>query len=98
MQITGVKPISKLKKVPGHPLLDEKDDAEVLSLDEASQYCSCVGILFYLATDLPHCQHTIRWLSTDMATPTFDKEGHVEAPCFISAWNERCLLALALQR
>ena len=74
MQITGVKPTSRPKKVPGHPLLDETDDTEPLSADEASQYRSCVGILLYLATDLPHCQHTIRWLSTGMATPTVRKK------------------------
>ncbi len=32
----------------------------------------CVGIL--LAPDLLHCQHTIRWLSTGMATPTLRKK------------------------
>ena len=74
MHITGVKPTSRPKKVPGHPLLDEKDDTEALNLEEASQYLSCVGILLYLATDLPHCQHTIRWLSTGMATPTLRKK------------------------
>ena len=74
MQITGVKPTSRPKKVPGHPLLDEKDDTEALNPDEASHYRSCVGILLYLATDLPHCQHTIRWLSTGMATPTVRKK------------------------
>ena len=35
MQITGVKPTSRPKKVPGHPLLDEKDDTEALNPDEA---------------------------------------------------------------
>ena len=45
-----------------------------MSLEEASEYRSCVGILLYLATDLPHCQHTIRWLSTGMATPTVRKK------------------------
>ena len=74
MHLTGAKPTSRPKRVPGHPLLDEKDDTEALSLEEASQYRSCVGILLYLATDLPHCQHTIRWLSTGMATPTLRKK------------------------
>ena len=55
-------------------MLDEKDDTEALNVEEASQYRSCVGILLYLATDLPHCQHTIRWLSTGMATPTLRKK------------------------
>ena len=74
MHLTGVKPTSRPKRVPGHPLLDEKDDTEALNLEEASQYRSCVGILLYLATDLPHGQHTIRWLSTGMATPTLRKK------------------------
>ena len=74
MHLTGIKPTSRPKRVPGHPLLDEKDDTEALNVEEASQYRSCVGILLYLATDLPHCQHTIRWLSTGMATPTLRKK------------------------
>lgn len=74
LQITGVKPTSRPKRVPGHPLLDEKDDTEALNPEESSHYCSCVGFLLYLATDLPHCQGTIRWLSTGMATPTLRKK------------------------
>ena len=74
MHITGVKPTSKPKHVPGHLLLDEKGETEALNDEEASQYRSCVGILLYLSTDLPHCQHTIRWLSTGMANPTVRKK------------------------
>ncbi len=38
MHLTGVKPTSRPKKVPGHPLLDEKDDTEALNLEEASHF------------------------------------------------------------
>ena len=55
MQITGVKPTGRPKKVPGHPLLDEQDFTEALSAEEVSQYRSCVGIWLYLSTNLPHC-------------------------------------------
>ena len=44
-----------------------------MNLEEASQCRSCVGILLYLATDLPHCQHVMRWLSTGTATPASKK-------------------------
>ena len=45
-----------------------------MNLEEASQCRSCVGILLYLATDLPHCQHVMRWLSTGTATPASRKK------------------------
>ena len=70
MKLTGVKPTSRPKKVPGHPLMDEFDETEELDALESSEYRSCVGILLYLASDLPHCQHCIRHLSTGMSKPT----------------------------
>ena len=70
MKLTGVKATSKPKRVPGHPAMDEVDNSEKLGDVEASEYRSCVGILLYLAIDLPHAQHAIRHLSTGMSCPT----------------------------
>lgn len=70
LKLMGAKPTSRPKRVPGQPLMDEEDNTEELNNQEASQYRSCVGILLYLANDLPHCQHCIRHLSAGMSKPT----------------------------
>ena len=70
MKLTGIKATSKPKRVPGHAAIDEADDSEKLDDAEASEYRSGVGILLYLAIDLPHAQHAIRHLSTGMSSPT----------------------------
>ena len=70
MKLTGIKATSKPKRVPGHPAIDEADNSEKLDEMEASEYRSCVGILLYLAIDLPHAQHAIRHLATGMSCPT----------------------------
>ena len=74
MKLAGVKASSRPKKVPGHPLIDEVDSSAALDMAESSVFRSCVGILLYLAADLPHCQHAIRYLSTGMSSPTKQKE------------------------
>ena len=74
MKLSGVKASSRPKKVPGHPLIDEVDNSVNLDPDESSVFRSCVGILLYLAADLPHCQHAIRYLSTGMSSPTKQKK------------------------
>ena len=70
MKLTGIKATSKPKRVPGHAAIDEADNSEKLDDVEASEYRSGVGILLYLAIDLPHAQHAIRHLSTGMSSPT----------------------------
>ena len=50
--------------------MEEPDDTDQLEAVETGEYRSCVGILLYLANDLPHCQHAIRHLSTGMSKPT----------------------------
>ena len=70
MKLTGIKATSRPKRVPGHAAIDEADDSEKLDDVEASEYRSGVGILLYLAIDLPHAQHAIRHLSTGMSSPT----------------------------
>ena len=69
MKLAGVKATSKLKRVPGHPSIDEVDNSEKLG-DVDPEYRTCVGILLYLAIDLPHAQHAIGDLSTGMSCPT----------------------------
>ena len=58
------------KRVPGDAVMEEVDNSEKLGDVEASEYRSCVGILLYLATGLPHAQHSMRHLSTGMSSPT----------------------------
>ena len=70
MKSTGVRSTTRPKRVPGHPLMEEPDDTDQLEAVETGEYRSCVGILLYLANDLPHCQHAIRHLSTGMSKPT----------------------------
>ena len=70
MKLTGIKATSKPKRVPGHAAIDEADNSEKLDDVEASEYRSAVGILLYLAIDLPHAQHAIRHLSTGMSSPS----------------------------
>ena len=74
MKLAGVKASSRPQKVPGHPLIDEVDNSAALDMAESTVFRSCVGILLYLAADLPHCQHAIRYLSTGMSSPTKQKK------------------------
>ena len=74
MKLAGVKASSQPKKVPGHPLIDEVDSSATLDMAESTFFRSCVGILLYLAADLPHCQHAIRYLSKGMSSPTKQKK------------------------
>ena len=70
VKLTGIKTSGALKKVPGHPQMDDVDDTAELEAHEASEFRSCIGILLYLAPDLPHAQHAIRHLSSAMSKPT----------------------------
>ncbi len=74
MKLAGVKASSRPKKVPGHPLIDEVDSSATLDMAESTVFRSCVGILLYLAADLPHCQHAILYRSTGMSSPTKEKK------------------------
>ena len=70
VKLTGIKTSGALKKVPGHPQIDDVDDTAELEAQEASEFRSCIGILLYLSPDLPHAQHAIRHLSSAMSKPT----------------------------
>ena len=70
MKLAGLKPSSRPKRVPAHPLIDEVDDTELLDPAEASELRSGIGILLCLAPDYPHCQYCKRFLRTGMSRPT----------------------------
>jgi len=58
------------KKSPGHADMDKEDNSKELDAIAGTTFRTCVGILMYLASDLPHCQHVVRHLSTYSARPT----------------------------
>ena len=58
------------KKSPGHSDMDQVDTTNEVSPAAAKAFRTCVGILLYLACDLPHCQHIVRHLSTYSTQPT----------------------------
>ena len=58
------------KKSPGHADMDKEDNTKELDATAGTTFRTCVGILMYLASDLPHCQHVVRHLSTYSAKPT----------------------------
>ena len=69
-EIVAVHPKAYPKKTPSHPAIDDEDNTALLSDSEMSKYRSAAGILLYLAADLPHCQHCIRFLATKMTSAT----------------------------
>ena len=58
------------KRTPGHAEMDQLDTSGEVSPDQARVFPTCVGILLYLASDLPRCQHVVRHLSTYSTQPT----------------------------
>ena len=58
------------KKTPGHSEIETPDNTPLLGAEDASLYRSCIGILLYLSSDLPHCQYVIRYLATQASKPT----------------------------
>ena len=62
-EIVDLHPKAYPKKTPAHPAIDNEDTTSKLKEAYLTKVRSAVGILFYLAADLPHCQHCIRvWL------------------------------------
>ena len=68
--LLGINSRTQNKKNPGHADMDQIDTSPDLPADTATTFRTCVGILMYLANDMPHCQHVIRHLSTYNAKPT----------------------------
>ena len=50
--------------------MDEVDDSSSLGSLQAGIYRTCVGVLLYLAADLPHCQHVVPYLATYSTNPS----------------------------
>ena len=65
-----MNPKHQNKKTPAHSDIEREDTTEDLSGDVATVFRTCVGILMYLANDVPHCQYVIRHLSTYSSKPT----------------------------
>ena len=68
--LLGMNPKNQGKKSPAHADIDKEDHTNNLDGETATCFRTCVGILMYLANDLPHCQYTIRHLSTYSSKPT----------------------------
>ena len=58
------------KKTPGHADMDQVDETKDLTQVQATTFRTCVGVLLYLACDMPHCQHVVRYLATYSTRPS----------------------------
>ena len=58
-QLLGMNVKTQNKKGPTHSGIDREDTTDDLSSDVATTFRTCVGILMYLANDMPHCQYVI---------------------------------------
>ena len=68
--VLGLNKALQRKKSPGHAEMDQCDLTGEISPKEAKAFRTCVGVLLYLAADLPHCQHVVRHLATYSTQPT----------------------------
>eukprot|EP00435_Cladocopium_sp_Y103_P056888 s567_g19.t1 len=68
--LLGLNQKLQSKKTPGHSDMDQIDTTGELSPSLAKTFRTRVGILLYLASDLPHCQHVVRHLATYSTQPT----------------------------
>jgi hypothetical protein len=68
--LLGMNAKTQNKKNPGHSDIDREDTTAELTAETSTVFRTCVGILMYLANDLPHCQYVIRHLSTYSSEPT----------------------------
>ena len=68
--LLGMNPRCQNKKTPAHADIDKEDSTSELAPSNAAVYRTCVGILMYLANDVPHAQHGIRHLATYSSKPT----------------------------
>ena len=67
-EIVDIHPKAYPKKTPAHPAIDNEDTTSKLKEADLTKFRSAAGILLYLAADLPHCQHCIRFVATKMAS------------------------------
>ena len=83
-ELLKLNPKLQNKKAPGHSAMDEVDDSSNLDSLQAEIYRTCVGVLLYLAADLPHCQHVVRYLATYSTNPFRAQLHGVEALGWLS--------------
>ena len=80
--------------------MDKENSSKELDAIAGTTFRTCVGILMYLASDLPHCQHVVRHFSTYSARPTEKSmcvlrhlvgylSGHSDL-CMSLKWDGRC--------
>ena len=63
-----IHPKAYPQKTPAHPAIDNEGTTSKLKEADLTKFRSAVGILLYLAADLPHCQHCIRFSGTKMTS------------------------------
>ena len=68
--LLGLNARNQNKKSPAHADIDKEDDTPELSSTSATTFRTCVGVLMYLANDVPQAQHVIRHLATYSSKPT----------------------------
>jgi hypothetical protein len=64
-----MNPRNQNKKGPAHADIDREDDTPDLPASSATTFRTCVGVLMYLANDVPHAQHVIWHLATNSSKP-----------------------------
>eukprot|EP00435_Cladocopium_sp_Y103_P033686 s4053_g8.t1 len=69
-ELLKMNPTLQSKKAPGHSDMDQTDETPDLDSADAAVFRTCVGVLLYLAADLPHCQHVVRHLATYSTRPS----------------------------
>eukprot|EP00435_Cladocopium_sp_Y103_P026354 s3208_g6.t1 len=69
-ELWKTNPKLQSKKIPGHSDMDQMDESADLDPGDAAVFRTCVGVLLYLAADLPHCQHAVRHLATYSTRPS----------------------------
>ena len=68
--LLGLNVRNQNKKSPAHADVEKEDDTADLSSSSATTFRTCVGVLMYLANDVPQTQHVIRHLATYSSKPT----------------------------
>ena len=62
--LLGLNVRNQNKKSPAHADIEKEDDTADLSSSSATTFRTCVGVLMYMANDVPQAQHVIRHLAT----------------------------------
>ena len=68
-EIMDIHPKAYPKKTPAHPAIDNEATTSKLKEADLTKFRSAVGIVLYLAADLPHCQHSFLSNQDDVSYP-----------------------------